>query len=401
MDELLERLTTLGVVLGFWAICYVVRLFAGFKNVRKQMKDWNWAQFRDGLFDRFCWLIATGGAVVACEMLKWLMPSIGITFSPEVTLLLDTASVIAIPFVNGVADLVLGIKSIQSSSGWENNVKALEADTSGLNVDYDKLSKDTYETVGAFIKTVSQSKQSVEAQADFEAEGGRGAYYAVDINSYDVFRDTVNGKGYDLDGLYGGQCVDGAALLWQQLGMTLMTGNGCAYGCWTLKRDYNAGSQFELITDKNKVKRGDVLVLRMGEYGHIGFADEDYNGSGSIKFLGQNQGGIAYPGGGSNFNIVNISMATFLGAFRYKGWAKKEVAKQETVNVTPIKYEEGERVKVTKRVDIYGTALANLQKDYKIMQVGPQNVERLKNTVVLTTDDGDIYARVSIDNIKK
>lgn len=163
MENLIDRLTTLGVVLLFWAICYVVRLFAGFKNVRKQMKNWNWAQFRDGLFDRFCWLIATGGAVVACEMLKWLMPSIGITFSDEITLLLDTASVIAIPFVNGVADLVLGIKSIQSSAGWNNNVKSVGADISGLDVDYDKIAGDIRE----FAETITgmTSKEDIESDA--------------------------------------------------------------------------------------------------------------------------------------------------------------------------------------------------------------------------------------------
>ena len=405
MEGLLDRLTTLAVVLGFWAICYIVRLFAGFKNVRKQMKSWNWHQFRDGLFDRFCWLIATAGAVVACEMLKWLMPSIGITFSPEVTLLLDTASVIAIPFVNGVADLVLGIKSIQASSGWENNVKALEADLTNTNIDYSNIAKQTYETVGSILETVFQSEESVASHQQFEEEGGRGAYYSLPINSYDAFRNAVNGKGYNVDGAYGAQCWDGTALLWQQLGMSLLTGNGCAYGCWTLKRDVNTGTQFVQVTDKAQVKRGDVVVFRMGEFGHIGFADEDYNGSGYIKLLGQNQGGVAYPGGGSNFNIINVSMATFLGAFRYKGWQNTATpsapTESKTEQVAEESVEVNDRVKVLKRVDVNGVKLANLQNDYRVMQVGPQSIANLKDTVVLTTDDGQIYARLPIVNVKK
>ena len=61
--------------------------------------------------------------------------------------------------------------------------------------------------------------------------------------------------------------------------------------------------------------------------GHIGFADEDYNGSGYIKILGQNQGSggtpppIINPNGGTTANVNNLYvLSDFLGAFRYKSW---------------------------------------------------------------------------------
>lgn len=399
MEGLLSRLTTLAVVLGFWAIGYLVRIFAGVKNVRKQMKGWNWPQFWDGIFDRFCWLVATVGAVVACEMLKWLMPSIGITFSPEVTLLLDTASVIAIPFVNGVADLVLGIKSIQASSGWGKNVKSLEASVEDTKIDYDKISGDTYETVGKIVEAVSQSKESVRAQKKFEAKGGRGAYYSVPIGTYNDFRAATLGKGFDIDGAYGFQCFDLCAVLWQQIGRNLLTGNGCAYGCWTLKRDVNAGSDFELITSKEKVKRGDVVVFRMGQFGHIGFADEDYNGSVCIKLLGQNQGGVPYPKGGSYTNVVNVSMATFLGAFRFKKWATANAQPQPEIKPQPKSQnstiDKGDYVEVVKFVDYKGVKLLSLQTSYLVADTYDDN------TVLLVTSDGEIYARMWVKDVKK
>lgn len=152
-------------------------------------------------------------------------------------------------------------------------------------------------------------------KAEEEEIGGRGKYYPISIGSYDQFRAQVIGKGFDIDGAYGNQCWDGAALLWQQLGRTLQTGNGCAYGCWTLKRNENAGTNFQLITNKADVKRGDVIVFQGGQYGHIGFADENYLGGTYIKLLGQNQGAA-----NGNFNVINMSMAGFLGAFRFKGW---------------------------------------------------------------------------------
>lgn len=143
---------------------------------------------------------------------------------------------------------------------------------------------------------------------------------------------------YWADNFHFHNCWDGTALLWQQLGRSLMTGNGCASGCWTLKKDVNAGSQFELITNAKDVKRGDVVVFSTGQYGHIGFADENYNGSGSIKLLGQNQGGSPKGAkGGAGFNVINMSMATFLGAFRFKNWKTTAPA---TIPTTPQKSNE-------------------------------------------------------------
>lgn len=190
-----------------------------------------------------------------------------------------------------------------------------------------EIGENTIKVVNGIVESLTTKTEVVEAHADYEEIGGRGTYYSVPINSYDSFRATVLGHGYDIDGAYGAQCWDGCALLWQQIGRNLITGNGCAYGCWTLKKDVNAGSDFTLITNAADVKRGDVVVFRMGTYGHIGFADENYNGSGSLKLLGQNQGGNAFSGGGSCFNVINCSMATFLGAFRFKKWA--------TGNTTP------------------------------------------------------------------
>lgn len=142
-------------------------------------------------------------------------------------------------------------------------------------------------------------------------------YYTVPINSYDAFRSATIGKGYDIDGYYGYQCWDGAALLWQQLGMSLQTGNGGARGCWELKKEVNAGDQFTLIYSLSDVKRGDVVVLGVDSLGHICFADEDYSGSGWLKIYGQNQANSG------PFSVINHGTSTFLGAFRYKGWSCK------------------------------------------------------------------------------
>lgn len=190
-----------------------------------------------------------------------------------------------------------------------------------------QLAENVQQVVNGVWQYFTQKKENVEYRKEQEEIGGRGAYYNVPINSYDSFRASVIGKGFDVDGAYGYQCWDGAALVWQQLGRNLQTGNGAASGCWNLKRDVNAGSDFELIWNVNDVRRGDIVVFGAGQYGHIGFADANYNGSGVISLLAQNQGGSPKgAAGGAGFNVVNVNATSFLGAFRLKKWATGDTA---------------------------------------------------------------------------
>lgn len=151
--------------------------------------------------------------------------------------------------------------------------------------------------------------------------------------TYEEFRNAVNGHGYDLDGLYGYQCWDGVDLLYEQsdVGQYLSTANtGLVKNCWlnTSARASNGRGHFETISDVTQIKRGDIIVFNTysgwyGRTGHIGFADEDYNGTNTIRILSQNFGTGSNPNTGKPFNIANAYLGTaFLGVFRYKPWAK-------------------------------------------------------------------------------
>lgn len=154
----------------------------------------------------------------------------------------------------------------------------------------------------------------------------------LDISSFNSFRSQTIGNGYNVDGFYGyqQQCWDYCAELWGNIGTYiypyLKTGPlGYAYECWTVSRVENASDKFDLITNLSDVKRGDVVVLDHGRYtgdtaGHIAFADEDYNGTTTMKLLGQNQVN-PNPDTGHVVTSNDMSMAKFLGAFRYKAWA--------------------------------------------------------------------------------
>lgn len=241
------------------------------------------------------------------------------------------------------AILLLGM----TVSLWTDTLTNLKSDANLSNEEYDIVKKayddslienNVKELLTEFFigSTDPEADYQVKkAESEQDEKGGLGAIYSIGIANYDTFRAAVINKGFDIDGYYGWQCWDGAALLWQQIGKSLSTGGtGTAKGCWTNARAINAGTDFDLITSVKDVKRGDVVVFGGGQYGHIGFADANYTGGNWISTLGQNQGGNPGLNGGAAFNIANVSANNFLGAFRFKRWT---VAPAPTPKPNPTK----------------------------------------------------------------
>lgn len=152
-------------------------------------------------------------------------------------------------------------------------------------------------------------------------------YVTLPITNYAAWKAATNGNGFNADGAYGCQCWDLAAEFWYNAGFGTgypHTGpNQAAYECWTVSRVENASNKFDLITNVSDIKQGDVLVFNQyagNPYGHIGFADEDYNGTNVINILSENNGGTPDPAGGTYTNVNSYYLTNFLGAFRYKDW---------------------------------------------------------------------------------
>lgn len=151
-------------------------------------------------------------------------------------------------------------------------------------------------------------------------------YILIPHDTYFQWKNATLNNGYDVDGAYGCQCWDFAAEFWWNVGFPqgypTLAGTHSAYGAWD-DRIQNAGDKFDLIYDKTQIKQGDVIVYNYftgNPYGHIGFADEDYNGTNNLQILSENNGGTPYPGGGTFVNVHNYNLAYFRGAFRYKAW---------------------------------------------------------------------------------
>lgn len=150
-------------------------------------------------------------------------------------------------------------------------------------------------------------------------------HYTKGLNTYGTYESWVaaypEGNAVDCDGYYGAQCWDYACAFWySQCARRLETGDQTARGIWTNRRVYNAGDQFNLVTDKTKIQKGDWIITGGGSYGHVFMAAEDYNGTDMIQGYGQNQGGVNMPQGGQAINKTSVSIAYFLGAFRYIRW---------------------------------------------------------------------------------
>jgi hypothetical protein len=176
------------------------------------------------------------------------------------------------------------------------------------------------------IVTVEEvdGNQLVQECPEDEPECGLGRFIYAPTESPTAFKDYTIGKCWNTDGAYGAQCWDLADMYWQNYaGRNFSTcGTGSAKGSWNCK-EYNAGDNFILIYDKTQLQAGDWVIFGSGKYGHVGMALGGYN-NGYVTLLGQNQGGEPCEGGGSSTNIININLASFVGAFRPKSYIKPE-----------------------------------------------------------------------------
>ena len=189
------------------------------------------------------------------------------------------------------------------------------------------------ETDGGAIETISaptvesvDGNQLVNECPEGEEDCGKGRYIWAPVETPTAFKDFTLGGCWDVDGYWGGQCWDLGALFWMNAtedGRTLSTcGTGAAKGAWNCK-EQNAGSEFDLIYDKTQLKAGDWVIFGAGTYGHVGMALGPYNNN-YVALEGQNQGGKACEGGGAAANIINISLNSFIGAFRPKMYEEPE-----------------------------------------------------------------------------
>lgn len=372
MQELANQLITTGIGLSLLLGSWFVHFLTGLSKYLFNNNKWNWTKFFRSLVKAVLMAAATLAWVAITYGIDWFAAKCG----ADISALMEGAS------TAGVIGAIIGGSVYFLGKAFKNIVSFLGEPIPVENVDYEAIAEKAKSIFTASKEAVEAHKKAEKTHNEI---GGLGQYYSVPIDNYDVFRAAVLGNGYDIDGCFGNQCWDGAALLWQQLGRWLSTGGmGGAKHCWTHAKEENAGDDFELIYNLGDVKRGDVVVFGWGQYGHIGYADEDYDGGEYISTLGQNQGA---PNG--VFNVVNCSASGFIGAFRLKRW------NVPTPAPTPVKtsIQVGDVVIPTKLVDYNGTPLIQWDDTYTVVEISGDRAVLVAR--------GQVWAAMNIKNIKK
>lgn len=138
------------------------------------------------------------------------------------------------------------------------------------------------------------------------------------------------GKIYDIDGVFGIQCVDLFKIFLKEIGFPNPTqplgGSGYADEIWYQRSKY--ANYFTFHT--GELKPGDIVLWAKGAAecpdSHVAMfvKDDPANPSRGI-FLGSNQGYTH-----SNGNMVSISLSGSLGHLRYKGYTTESTAAEKT-----------------------------------------------------------------------
>ena len=142
------------------------------------------------------------------------------------------------------------------------------------------------------------------------------------MKTYYDFKKEVIDKGFDVDGWYGFQCWDGMAFYEKWLGYPVTNTDIHGFACdiWESRKTNGILNNF---IEVEVMKPGDIAIFKKSAWtpsSHVAIFDSDIDGVYGW-FLGQNQGGTPVgAAGGSGFNVINMSMATFMGAFRFKKW---------------------------------------------------------------------------------
>lgn len=306
MTELIINAITALAIYGGFVVIYA--LLGAWSNINIWSMKWDWKIWLNGVVK----YVVIGGSVLGTFVGTFLLLDQAPKWGVEITNLNAVSTKVLFALL-ALGSATMLAKIVQKLAGILGVSKEMLEKIQQQAVD------NPDEVIVLEVADLPKPTQGYQAEKQ-QDETGRGAVYSVPIGSYDVFRGSVNGRGFDIDGYYGFQCWDGSALLWQQIGRTLSTGGtGAARGCWEVvsARNANAGGDFDLIYDKTQIKRGDVLFFGGSQWGHTGFADSNYTGANYIPVLGQNQTG---DGSGSPFNVVNVSLNSFLGAMRFKNW---------------------------------------------------------------------------------
>lgn len=401
MEEIANQLITVGAGLAILAGSWFIWLVSGVASNLFSTRKWSWKRMLEDIVKTLIMGIGILSWVVLLNVMDWYTQKLGM----DVSAILDGATVVGLlaVIVGGSANYCakayrnfidfIGTSHVAKVTGEQNYVEiaqGVEDVLGGLYSSINSRHEDSESIAGEVLSKAATKKL---------AEMGSIPYYKVNISTPAEAYKNLLGKGFN-EG-WGLQCVAGFKEFMFSLSGRYVAAGGAASGyAYEPARSAVCKLGFTWHDGSAGLQDGDWGIWTNGLYGHVSMY---YQG----KWLGQNQG--ATDGNtGNAFNLIALPMQGFAGYFRpdlYTNLQKNDKNNTKSGNHDRIPTESrqnpdihvGTYVKVTKYVDVNGTKLKKLQSTpYLVYQVRQSD-----RTAVLKSDDGDIYARMSYDNIEK
>lgn len=397
MEQILDQLITVGAGLGILAGAWFIWLLSGVANNLFSAKKWSWKRMLEDIAKTLIMGVGILSWVVLMNVLDWYTTKLGM----DISALLDGASTVGLlaVIVGGTANYAMkAYKNFAAFIGTDHVAKITGEQ------DYAGIAKDVKVTVSALyssINTLQENPEAVAGEVIFEenaktlAEMGAAPYYRLDVSTPQKAYQNLLGKGFN-EG-YGLQCVAGfKEFMFSLCGRYAAAGGSAKNYAFEPARTAVCGLGFTWHSGAAGLQDGDWGIWINGQHGHVAMF---YQG----KWLGQNQA-AADGNAGNAFNLLGLPMEGFAGYFRPDLYANPQKTDEKPTESGKTSDDaiangirQGDFVEVIKYVDVNGTKLKKLQKTpYAVIQT-----RKSDNTAVLKSDDGDIYARISIDNIRK
>lgn len=393
MEEIVDQLVTVGAGLVILAGSWFIWLVSGIANNLFSSRKWSWKRMLEDIVKTLIMGIGILSWVVLLNVMDWYTQKLGM----DVSSILDGATVV------GLLAVIVGGSANYCAKAYRNFIDFIGtnhvASVTG-EPNYAEVVQGVKDVLGGLFSSINSTQEDPEAIAGEVltktatkrlAEMGSIPYYKLDISTPQKAYENLIGKGFN-EG-WGLQCVPGFKEFMYSLCGRYVAAGGAASGyAREPARSAVCKLGFTWHDGSAGLQDGDWGIWTNGLYGHISMY---YQG----KWLGQNQG-AADGNAGNAFNLMTLPMQGFAGYFRPNIYMTSQEAGQETIQVTTqvtTQLKPGDKVNVTKYVDINGTKLMKLQNTpYLVYQI-----RKSDRTAVLKSNDGDIYARISFDNIKK
>lgn len=284
LHEPLTQLVVLAVVLSYYVLCYTTRIASGNRRVRKQGKTWSWKQFWSDIADRLQAIFVFVGLIIGSDMTQWLAPLIGVTLDEAVSSALNSALIIAIPFVAGLAELYAAARNTMKLWGWQKNILALNMDENKQNYtteNYDKIANTVYEFIDTitpktakedFEETLKSDGKVVDVLDYEEVEPGKGGITNTYPNVPQPYRTAPQDSITDPSSCWNRECVSYcAAKIFELTGKWPTRTGGMSARYWVQRLAENG---YTKIVDRPVNGGKYVGVSDKGQYGHVLWFEE-------------------------------------------------------------------------------------------------------------------------------